>query len=110
MNLKIITLSSFEKDARKLYRKFRKLPQDLKSLHQTLSADPRSGIQLSRRLYKIRLPNTSAGTGKRGGFRVIYYYIDQQDNVYLLKIFSKNEMAKISDNALVDVIKKYGLE
>ncbi|MFP4325565.1 MAG: type II toxin-antitoxin system RelE/ParE family toxin [Desulfonatronovibrio sp.] len=110
MNLKIISLSSFEKDVKRLYKKYRQLPEDLKTLLMSLSADPRSGIALSRGLYKIRIRNRSAGTGKSSGFRVIYYYVDEQEKVYLLKIYSKNEMASISEGMLVDILIKNGLD
>ena len=86
MNLKIISLESFKKDAKKLYKKNKKLPIDLKKLNDILEENPKSGIELSSDLYKIRLENSSSKVGKSGGFRVIYYYIDKNEKLYLLKI------------------------
>ncbi len=46
-------------------------------------------------VYKARLPNRSAQRGKSGGFRVIYY-VQIEDLVTLLTIYSKTEETDIS--------------
>ncbi len=104
MNLKIISLESFKKDVKKLYKKNKKLPRDLKTLNQSLLENPKLGIELSSRLYKMRLENSSSNTGKSGGFRVIYYYIDEDENLYLLKIYSKTELENIKEEVLIKLL------
>jgi mRNA-degrading endonuclease RelE of RelBE toxin-antitoxin system len=101
MNLKIISLESFNKDAKKLHKKNIKLPIDLKTLNDILKDNPKAGILLSSDLYKIRLENSSSNTGKSGGFRVIYYFIDKNENLYLLKIYSKIETPNIKEEVFV---------
>ncbi len=105
MNLKIISLESFNKDAKKLYKKNKKLPLDLKTLNEVLNENPKAGIELSSDLYKIRLENSSSKTGKSGGFRIIYYYIDKNENLYLLKIYSKTETPNIKEEILIKILK-----
>ena len=46
-------------------------------------------------IYKVRLPNRAARRGKSGGFRVIYY-VQFEDLVTLLTIYSKTEETDIS--------------
>ena len=46
-------------------------------------------------VYKCRLPNRSAGRGKSGGFRVIYY-LRFAESVVLLAIYSKTDQSDIS--------------
>ena len=104
MNLKIISLESFKKDAKKLYKKNKKLPLDLKTLNKVLNENPKTGIELSSNLYKIRLENSSSKVGKSGGFRVIYYYIDENENLYLLKIYSKTETPNIKEEILIKIL------
>ena len=104
MNLKIISLESFKKDAKKLYKKNKKLPIDLKKLNDILEENPKSGIELSSDLYKIRLENSSSKVGKSGGFRVIYYYIDKNENLYLLKIYSKTEIPNLKEEVLIKIL------
>ncbi|MBP9490011.1 MAG: type II toxin-antitoxin system RelE/ParE family toxin [Aliarcobacter sp.] len=105
MNLKIISLESFSKDVKKLYKKNKKLPQDLKNLNETLLENPKVGIELSSKLYKMRLENSSSNIGKSGGFRVIYYYLDEEENIYLLKIYSKTEIENIKEEILIKLLK-----
>ena len=104
MNLKIISLESFKKDAKELFKKNKKLPIDLKKLNDILEENPKSGIELSSDLYKIRLENSSSKVGKSGGFRVIYYYIDKNENLYLLKIYSKTEISNIKEEVLIKIL------
>ena len=46
MNLKIISLESFKKDAKELFKKNKKLPIDLKKLIYILKENPKSGIEI----------------------------------------------------------------
>jgi mRNA-degrading endonuclease RelE of RelBE toxin-antitoxin system len=61
---------------------------------QFLMADPHAGdvIQDTGGLRKVRW--ASGGKGKRGGVRVIYYSVDELDQVRLLLIYKKG----IQDN------------
>lgn len=104
MNLKIISLESFKKDAKELFKKNKKLPIDLKKLNDILQENPKSGIELSSDLYKIRLEYSSSKVGKSGGFRVIYYYIDKNEKLYLLKIYSKTEVPNIKEEVLIKIL------
>jgi hypothetical protein len=45
-------------------------------------------------LRKVRW--SLAGTGKRGGLRVIYYWAVAQDRILMLLIYSKNERDDLS--------------
>jgi hypothetical protein len=41
-----------------------------------------------------------SGTGKRGGVRVIYYFKKQDDEIWLLTIYSKSEVENIPAHIL----------
>ena len=110
MNLKILRLSNFSKEAKRLYKKYKQLPTDLKSLAKRLNENPKAGIDLGANCYKIRLENSSIPTGKSGGFRIVYYYYDGEENLYLLSIFSKRDMENISDERVLELLEKYGLD
>jgi len=110
MNLKIIRLSNFTKEAKQLYKKYKKLPNDLKILSERLHAHPKYGIDLGSNCYKIRLENSSIPTGKSGGFRIVYYYYSGDSELYLLSIFSKKDMENISDSKIVSLLCQYGLD
>jgi len=48
-------------------------------------------IFLKNNYYKIRVINSSVPTDKSGGFRVAYCYIDKDNNIYLISIYSKTQ-------------------
>lgn len=108
MNLKIVNLPSFSKDVKRLYKKYKKLPHDLKAVQTRLQADSKAGIELGGGYYKIRVENSSVPTDKSKGFRVIYYYIDNDNNnsLYLMSIYSKSELANISDTKILTILKR----
>lgn len=106
MNLNIKTLSTFDKNVKSLFKKYKQLPNDLKTLKLELLKDPKSGIELGNGCYKIRLANSSVPTGKSGGFRVIYYYIDTNNNLYLMCMYSKSELENIDDKVILDILKQ----
>jgi len=110
MSLKISKLETFSKEAKKLYKKYKKLPDDLKILAKELNDNPKAGVDLGANCYKIRLANSSIPTGKSGGFRVVYYYYDGEFDIYLLTIFSKKDMGNIGDEKIIELLKKYGLD
>jgi len=108
MNLKIVNLPTFEKKVKKLFKKYRQLPKDLTKLQEILLNNPKAGIHIVRNCYKIRLENSSIPIGKSGGFRVIYYYI-QDDKLYLMTIYSKSDLESISEKEIIEILDKFGL-
>ena len=110
MSWRIVSLSSFTKNPKRLYKRDKKLPNDLKVLHQTLLANPKAGIELRNNCYNIRLANSSIPPGKSGGFRVIYYYYDGSNRLFLLTIFSKRDFENINDKTIKELAKKVNKE
>jgi len=110
MSFKIIVLDSFKQNFKKLQKKYRNIKEDIKKLGLELQENPRAGIALRHNCYKIRVANSSVPTGKSGGFRTIYYYIDEDEIIYLIAIYSKTQRENISDNELVELLKINGLD
>jgi len=101
MNFKIETIPRFEKDVKKLKKKFPKIKNDLVDFINKLSSNPKLGIDLGENIFKIRVPNSSIPTGKSGGFRIVTYY--KKDTIlYLVTIYSKTEQ----DTILTEKLKK----
>jgi len=109
MNSNIISLYNFSREVKKLFKKYKKITADLQELQKILQQNPQAGIELGHSCYKIRLANSSIPTGKSGGFRVIYYYLDTQNNIYLMSIYSKTELENISDEKIIAILKENGL-
>ena len=107
MSYKIITLSYFDKQAKRLVRKYPSLKQELVALIDQLQRYPVKGTSIGNSCYKIRVAIASKGKGKSGGARVISHIHIDKENVYLLSIYDKAEQGNISDvqiKALLNLI------
>ena len=65
--------------------------------------------KLELNLAIIRVQNSSIPTGKSGGFRVIYYFLDENNKIYLIDIYSKTDIETISETKLIEILKDNGL-
>jgi hypothetical protein len=63
---------------------------------ETIARGPERGdlIPGTGGVRKLRI--AASGRGKRGGARVIYYFFDEHNPIYLLTVFAKNERSDIS--------------
>jgi hypothetical protein len=70
----------------------------LMNIENDLLQDPEQGdlIQGTGGIRKSRAADPSRGKGKRGGFRYMYYYIEQDGQIFLLMIFSKDEQDNLT--------------
>ena len=109
MSLNIVSVNQFNKELKILYKRYKNIGRDIKHLKSILSENPKAGIALAHNCYKIRLANSSVPTGKSGGFRIIYYYIDQDGTIYLLSIYSKSDIANVSDEKILGILKREGI-
>ena len=109
MSFEIKPLAGFRKDAKLLSKKYKNIAADIKAAVSELRHNPKAGTYLKYNCYKIRVANSSIPTGKSGGFRVIYYFIDERNNLYLLGIYSKTQKESVSDSELLEILKANGL-
>ncbi len=70
----------------------------LLEIQSNLLENPERGpvIQGTAGVRKARVGDPTRGKGTRGGFRYMYYYIEQDGQIFLLTIFSKNEQADLT--------------
>ena len=70
----------------------------LLEIQSDLLENPERGrvIQGTAGVRKARVGDPTRGKGTRGGFRYMYYYIEQDGQLFLLMIFSKNEQADLT--------------
>lgn len=73
------------------------LPQFLtddayRDLQQYLSRDPQAGdvIPGTGGFRKLRWADSRRGKGKRGGLRVIYYYLVSDSQIWLMTVYGKD--------------------
>lgn len=70
-----------------------------------------SSIRNRAKLFQARVvlekfAGAMAGKGKSGGVRVIYYFKRQDDEIWLLTIYSKNEVENIPAHILRQIAKE----
>ena len=109
MSSKIIVLPEFAGEVKRLAKKYKKIKKDLQRLSAALQENPRLGVALAGSCYKIRVANSSIPTGKRGGFRVIYYFVDENGTIYLMSIYSKTEKENVTESEIVAILESNGL-
>lgn len=108
MSFEILPTRRFEKELKRLVKKFPSLKSEYAVLIEEISENPETGSHIGNHCFKVRLAIASKGKGKRGGARVITYLYLQRETVYLLTIYDKSEKEDVTDAELVEMIK--GLE
>jgi len=110
MLYEVKTISVFERQFKKLAKKYRSLKTDLESLVADLEKEPSIGTPLGKNCFKVRLSITSKNKGKSGGARVITHFIVNESNVYLLSIYDKSNKSSITDKELVELLNDLSME
>jgi hypothetical protein len=105
MNYNIIPTYKFEREIKRLVKKYPSLKKEYASLIDELKINPAAGTPLGDNCYKIRLAIASKNKGKSGGARVITYVVIEGATVFLLTIYDKSELDNITDKELKAMIK-----
>ena len=99
MNYKIATTDDFERNFKRLFKKYRSLKNDLTGLVKELRKNPALGDDLGSNTRKVRMTIASKNRGKSGGARIITcnIFVDKENTKnYLLTIYDKSEQDNIS--------------
>jgi len=109
MSYNLFTTDSFDKELKRLAKKYPSIKSDFKALKETLEENPRQGEPLGRDCYKMRMAIASKGKGKSGGSRVISCVKIVAGSVFLLSIYDKGDKESISDKELDNLLRLAGL-
>ena len=113
MNYTIKTAKSFDKEIKRLRKRYASIADDYENLLNELRNNPHLGTDLGGGLRKIRMAITSKGRGKSGGARVITFSVVvavEETDIHLLFIYDKAERISITKNEILDLLKKNGLK
>ena len=112
MNYSIVTYPQFDKELKRLAKKYKSLKNDFATFLQELRENPNEGSQLGHGLRKVRMSIAAKGKGKSGGARVITLtaIVDVENTeIGLLYVYDKSERESISDKELMKILKANGL-
>jgi mRNA-degrading endonuclease RelE of RelBE toxin-antitoxin system len=105
MRYKVKSISVFERQAKRLLKKFPSLKKEIQILIKELKEEPQNGTSIGHNCYKTRLSIASKGKGKSGGARVITHVIIKDETVYLLSIYDKSDIENLTDKEILGLIK-----
>jgi mRNA-degrading endonuclease RelE of RelBE toxin-antitoxin system len=105
MSYKITVLNVFNRQAKRLIKKYPSLKTELAELINTLTDNPNQGAFIGTNCFKIRLSISSKGKGKSGGARIITHIHFSEDTVILMNIYDKAEQSTITDTAIKELLK-----
>ena len=109
MSYSVISIPRFDKEFKRLSKKYNSLRKDLTLLVAGLIDNPTMGVMVTKNCYKIRMSISSKGKGKSGGARIITYVISPEETIFLLSIYDKSKQASITDKELQTLIESIGL-
>jgi len=110
MSFQVNLTPDFERQFKKIAKKYPSLPTDLSLLVQILKNYPEQGIPLGHQLYKIRLSISSKGKGKSGGARLITYILLKEKSVHLVYIYDKGQLDNITKDQILKLLVNAGLK
>ena len=104
MSYNISLSDRFQKDAKRLSKKYVSFKSDILKLIQELEENPIQGDNLGKSCYKVRLKIESKKKGKAEGARVITYIHVSQEDVYLLTVYDKSDRDSLEKGELEELL------
>ena len=118
MQFEVIPTKKFEEDVRYYLKKkkFKHILDDVEEVVKKLEkgkliGDAVSGLSFDENVtVKVRIANTDTRAGKSNGYRLIYYAVKNDCEIYLLTIYYKKDDNRIPTNKEIeDIVKEYCL-
>ena len=108
MEVTINVSKEFERQAKRLAKKYRTFVDDFAGFLNGIKENPFQGVDLGGGKRKIRMAVTAKGKGKSGGMRVITFNVEFTDSdsvvVNLLTVYDKQEISNVSDKYINQLI------
>jgi len=102
MKIDFDELPEFQKDLKRLLKKYRTLNSDLDVVHKDLNDEPDASPPYSFRIENLGITTcvikikkitskSFKGRGINSGFRLIYAYYEQEKRIVFIELYHKNE-------------------
>ncbi|MCD7923329.1 MAG: type II toxin-antitoxin system RelE/ParE family toxin [Bacteroides sp.] len=110
MSYSIKTIKSFDKEFKRLSKRYRSLKEDLINLIDELQKAPYQGADLGNHIHKVRMSVASKGKGKSHGARIITstaaIFSMEEGEITLLYIYDKAEQSTLSDEFIKQLVEE----
>jgi len=77
----------------------------LEVIQREIAANPMCGELLRSGMRKMRVRSPKRGEGKRGGYRVIYFFADPHDLIFLIWLLDKKEAENLNPRQEAEAVK-----
>ena len=109
MKVTIHVSGEFERQAKRLAKKYKTFVNDFAVFLSSIKENPYQGVDLGGGKRKIRMAVVAKGKGKSGGMRVITFNVEFIEEecvaVNLLTIYDKQEISNVSEQYINQIIK-----
>lgn len=110
MSYSIRTIKSFDKEVKRLSKRYRSLKQDLIAFIEELQNNPYGGVDLGNNIHKVRMTISSKGKGKSHGARIITstsaIISREEGEITLLYIYDKSERSSLTDGFIAQLVEE----
>ena len=100
--MKTETLTDYDKDVKRLLKKYRTLEKDIDFVKQVLCVRPNArppysfridGLGITTCVIKVKkiASDSFKGKGVNSGFRLVYAYFEQEERIVFVELYHKNE-------------------
>lgn len=106
----VLDVPAFENDLIKIARKYPSVIDEIDNLFEqfekgNLEGNRVPGLKLKgNRVFKTRMANPDANKGKSGGFRVIWYLVTANNDIYPITTYSKSDKVDIKRSKISRLI------
>ena len=104
MQYKIESLATFDREVKRLSKRYPSMAADIKALKAEILNNPSLGVNLGNNVRKIRMRIASKGKGKSGGARVITITVVaavDETEINLLYIAERSNITDVEIKALL---------
>ena len=105
MSFKILPTPPFERELKKLSKRYPSIKSDLAATILSLKETPTLGESLGNNCFKVRMAISSKNKSKSGGARVITWLKIVDKIIFLISIYDKSDADTISDKELLIRVK-----
>ena len=100
MSFEIETTPTFDRQVKRIAKKYPSLKADLVKLREQLFQEPDQGVALGKSCFIVRMAISSKNKGKSGGARVITYVRLVGETMFLLSIYDKSQKSSLDEGEL----------